>query len=184
MRKSRIIALVVASLVSTASFAGAQAPAPGAQAGRGGMGRGMQGGRGERGLFRGIKLSDTELVMPANQGGLKLSDTEKAKLKAIRTKYAPEQKQLRESMKPAMQEARAARQKGDSVAAKAAFDRTKDGRDKMKALMDRERGEIRSALTPENQKQFDANVQKFAQRRAEWEKGGKKGHRGRNGQTG
>ena len=168
MRKSRIIALVVASLVSTASFAGAQAPAPGAQAGRGGMGRGMQGGRGERGLFRGIKLSDTE----------------KAKLKAIRTKYAPEQKQLRESMKPAMQEARAARQKGDSVAAKAAFDRTKDGRDKMKALMDRERGEIRSALTPENQKQFDANVQKFAQRRAEWEKGGKKGHRGRNGQTG
>ena len=169
MRKSRIIALVVASLVSTASFAGAQAPAPGAQAGRGGMGRGMQGGRGERGLFRGIKLSDTE----------------KAKLKVIRTKYAPEQKQLRESMKPAMQEARAARQKGDSVAAKAAFDRTKDGRDKMKALMDRERGEIRSALTPENQKQFDANVQKFAQRRAEWEKGGKKGHRGqRNGQTG
>jgi Spy/CpxP family protein refolding chaperone len=169
MRKSRIIAFVVASLVSTASFAGAQAPAPGAQAGRGAMGRGMQGGRGERGLFRGIKLSDTE----------------KAKLKTIRAKYAPEQKQLRESLKPAMQEARAARQKGDSVAAKAAFDRTKDGREKMKALMDRERAEVRSALTPENQKQFDANVQKFAQRRAEWEKGGKKDHRGRrNGQTG
>ena len=169
MRKSRIIGLVVASLVSTASFAGAQAPAPGAQAGRGAMGRGMQGGRGERGLFRGIKLSDTE----------------KAKLKTIRAKYAPEQRQLRESLKPAMQEARAARQKGDSVAAKAAFDRTKDGRDKMKALMDRERADVRSALTPENQKQFDANVQKFAQRRAEWEKGGKKDHRGRrNGQTG
>ena len=169
MRKSRIIAFVVASLVSTASFAGAQAPAPGAQAGRGAMWRGMQGGRGERGLFRGIKLSDTE----------------KAKLKTIRAKYAPEQKQLRESLKPAMQEARAARQKGDSVAAKAAFDRTKDGREKMKALMDRERAEVRSALTPENQKQFDANVQKFAQRRAEWEKGGKKDHRGRrNGQTG
>ena len=169
MRKSRIIALVVASVVSTASFAGAQAPAPGAQAGRSAMGRGMQGGRGERGLFRGIKLSDTE----------------KAKLKDIRAKYAPEQKQLRESLKPAMQEARAARQKGDSVAAKAAFDRTKDGRDKMTALMNRERTEIRSALTPENQKQFDANVQQFAQRRAEWEKGGRKGHRGqRNGRTG
>jgi Spy/CpxP family protein refolding chaperone len=169
MRKSRIIALVVASLVSTASFAGAQAPSTGAQAGRGAMGRGMQGGRGERGLFRGIKLSDTE----------------KAKLKDIRARYAPEQKQLRESLKPAMQEARAARQKGDSVAARAAFARTKDGRDKMKALTDREQGEIRSALTPENQKQFDANVQRFAQRRAEWEKGGRKGHGGRrNGQTG
>jgi Spy/CpxP family protein refolding chaperone len=160
---------VVASLVSTASFAGAQAPSSGAQAGRGAMGRGMEGGRGQRGLFRGIKLSDTE----------------KAKLKDIRAKYAPEQKQLRESLKPAMQEARAARQKGDSVAAKAAFDRTKDGRDKMKALSDRERAEIRSALTPENQKQFDANVQQLAQRRAEWEKGGNTGHRGRrNGQTG
>jgi Spy/CpxP family protein refolding chaperone len=169
MRKSRIIALVVASVVSTASFAGAQAPAPGAQAGRSAMGRGMQGGRGERGLFRGIKLSDTE----------------KAKVKDIRAKYAPEQKQLRESLKPAMQEVRAARQKGDSVAAKAAFDRTKDGRDKMKALMDRERAEIRSALTPENQKQFDLNVQERAARRAEWAKNGGKreGHRG-HGQRG
>ena len=169
MRKSRIIALVIASLVSTASFAGAQAPATGAQAGRSAMGRGMEGGRGQRGLFRGIKLSDTE----------------KAKLKDIRTKYAPEQKQLRESMKPAMQEIRAARQKGDSAAARAAFDRTKAGRDKMKQLADREHAEIRSALAPENQKQFDANVQQLAQRRAEWEKGGKKGHRGqRNGRTG
>jgi Spy/CpxP family protein refolding chaperone len=169
MRKSRIIALVVASLVSTASFAGAQAPAAGAQAGRHAMGRGMQGGRGQRGLFRGIKLSDTE----------------KAKLKEIRAKYAPEQKQLRESLKPAMQEVRSARQKGDSAAARAAFDRTKDGRDKMKALMTREQAEIRAALTPENQKQFDANVQQLAQRRADWEKGGRNGPRARrNGQTG
>jgi Spy/CpxP family protein refolding chaperone len=129
----------------------------------------MQSGRGERGLFRGIKLSDTE----------------KAKLKDIRAKYAPEQKQLRASLQPAMQEVRAARQKGDSVAARAAFDRTKDGRDKMTALMSRQRAEVRSALTPENQKQFDANVQQLAQRRAEWEKGGRKGRRGeRNGRTG
>jgi Spy/CpxP family protein refolding chaperone len=169
MRKSRIIALVVASLVSTATFAGAQAPASGAQAGRRAMGQGMEGGRGQRGLFRGIKLSDTE----------------KAKLKEIHAKYAPEQKQLHESLKPAMQEARAARQKGDSAAARAAFDRTKDGRDKMKGLMEREHAEIRAALSPENQKQFDANLQQLAQRRAEWEKGGKKGHRGQgNGRTG
>jgi Spy/CpxP family protein refolding chaperone len=168
MRKSRIIALVIASLVSTASFAGAQAPAPGAQAGRHAMDRGMQGGRGQRGLLRGIKLSDTE----------------KAKLKEIRTKYAPEQKQLRESLRPAMKEAHLARQKGDSAAARAAFDRTKDGREKMKALTNREQADIRTALTPENQKQFDANLQRLTQRRAEWEKGGKTGQHGRrNGQT-
>jgi Spy/CpxP family protein refolding chaperone len=77
-----------------------------------------------------------------------------------------------------------ARQKGDSAAARAAFDRTKDGRDKMRALMNREQAEIRTALTSANQKQFDANLQKLAQRRAEWEKGGKAGQHGRrNGQT-
>lgn len=169
MRKSRVIAVVVASLVSAASFAGAQAPAATAPGAHQGMGRWMQGRRGERGLFKGIKLSDAE----------------KASLKAVRTKYAPEQKQLRESMKPAMQEMRSARQKGDSVAARAAFDRTKDGREKMKALSDRERNEIRSALTPEHQKQFDANAQELAQRRAEWAKNGKKEpHARRNGQNG
>jgi Spy/CpxP family protein refolding chaperone len=175
MRKSHVIALVVASLVSTASFAGAQAPAPAPQAGPHGMGRGMQGERGQRGLLRGITLSEAE----------------KAKLKEIHAKYEPEAKALRESLKPAMLEARAARQKGDSAAARAAWDRSKDGRDKVKALMEREHGEIRAALSPENQKQFDANVQQLAQRRAEWEKGGKDGQHGefrgrgrRPGQTG
>lgn len=169
MCKSRVIALVFASLVSAASFAGAQAPASGAQAERHAMGRGMEGERGQRGLLRGIKLSDTE----------------KAKLKEIHAKYAPEQKQLHESLKPAMQEARAARQKGDSAAARAAFERTKGDRDKMKALMDREHAELRAALSPENQKQFDANLQQLAQRRTEGKKGDKKGHRERrNGQTG
>ena len=162
MRKIRIIAFVVASLVSTASLAGAQAPAGRDQAGRSGMGRGMQGGRGERGLLRGIKLSDAE----------------KTKVKEIHGKYAAEGKTLRESLRPAMEEARAARQKGDTAAARAVWDRNKAGRDKIKALMERERTEIRTALSPENQKQFDANVQQLAQRRAEWEKNGKNGKGG------
>jgi Spy/CpxP family protein refolding chaperone len=135
----------------------------------------MQGGRGERGLLRGIKLSDAE----------------QAKVKEIHGKYATEGKTLRESLRPAMEEARAARQKGDTAAARAVWDRNKEGRDRMKALMERERTEIRAALSPENQKQFDTNVQQLAQRRAEWEKNGKDGRRGefrgrgrRPGQTG
>jgi Spy/CpxP family protein refolding chaperone len=97
MRKTRVLALVVASLVSTASFARAQAPAAGAQGGRHAMGRGMEGRRGgERGALRGLKLSDAE----------------QAKVKAIHSRYAAEGKTLRESMKPAMQEARSLRQKG------------------------------------------------------------------------
>jgi Spy/CpxP family protein refolding chaperone len=164
MRKSRVLALVVASLVSTASFAGAQAPAAGAQGGRHAMGRGVEGRRGGE---RGGALR-----------GLKLSDTEQQKVKAIHTKYATEGKTLRESMKPAMQEARALRQKGDTAGLRALWDKNKAGRDQMQALQVRQQAEIRAALSPENQKLFDANVQEQAKRRAEWAKNGKAGGRG------
>jgi Spy/CpxP family protein refolding chaperone len=157
------MALVVASLVSAASFAGAQAAATTPQAGRHAMGRGIEGGRrGDRGALRGLKLSDTE----------------KAKLKEIHAKYAAEGKTLRESMKPAMQEARALRQKGDTAGLRALWDRNKGNRDQMQALQVRQQAEIRSALSSENQKLFDANVQDQAKRRAEWQKNGKGGKRG------
>ena len=167
MRKTRVLTLVVASLVSTASFAGAQAPAAGARSGRHAMGPGMEGRRGgERGALRGLKLSDAE----------------KAKVKEIHTKYAAEGKTLRESMKPAMQEARALRQKGDTAGLRVLWDKNKAGRDRVQALQVRQQTEIRTALSPENQKLFDANVQAQATRRAEWAKNGKAGgHGGRRG---
>ena len=177
MGKTRVIALVVASLVSTASFAGAQAPAQqGARQGHA-MERGMRAGaRVERGLFRGIKLSDAE----------------KAKLKDIHGKYATQGKSLREQMKPAMQEARAARQKGDTAAARAVLARNKGTFDKLAQLRKSEQAELRSALTPENQKLYDANVKQMAKRRGEMKaqrKDGKAGQRGgfrgqRSGQVG
>lgn len=166
MRKSGIIAVVVASLVSTAAFAGAQAPAAGAQTGRHAMSRGMKdGARGHRGAMRGVKLSAAE----------------QAKLKDVHGRYAAEGKSLRESLKPAMQEARAARQKGDTAAARAAWSRNKAGLDKLQALHAREQTDIRSALSPENQKAFDANTQQMAKRRAEWKANGKAGPRARKG---
>ena len=178
MGKTRVIALAVASLVSAASFAGAQAPVQqGARQGQHAMHRGMRAGmRAERGLFRGIKLSDAE----------------KAKIKDIHSKYATQSKSLREQMKPAMQEARAARQKGDTAAARAVLAKNKATFDKLAELRKSEQAEIRSALTPENQKLYDANVQKFAQRRDAMkarQKDGKAGKRGgfraqRSGQAG
>jgi len=78
--------------------------------------------------------------------GIKLSDAEKARVKEIRGKYQTESKTLRES--------------GD--------------RQKLAALKQRERAEIRTALTPEHQTQFDANVTQRAERRAERRK--EKGH--------
>jgi Spy/CpxP family protein refolding chaperone len=173
MSKTRVIAIAVASLVSAASFAGAQAPAQqGARPQRHAMERGMRAGaRGDRGLFRGITLSDAE----------------KAKLKDIHGKYATQGKSLREQMKPAMQEARAARQKGDTAAARAVWARNKGTMDKLAELRKSEQTEIRSALTPEHQKAFDANVQQFAKRREEMKakgKGGRPGRRGRAQQSG
>ena len=170
MGKTRVIALVIASLVSTASFAGAQAPAQqGARQGRHAMERGARPGvRVERGLFRGIKLSDAE----------------KAKLKDIHSKYAAQTKALREQMKPAMQEARAARQKGDTAAARSVLARNKGSFDKIAELRKNEQAEVRSALTPENQKLYDANVQQLAKRRGEMKanrKDGKVGKAGRRG---
>ena len=175
MGKTRVIALAVASLVSAASFAGAQAPTTqGVRPERHAMEQGMRAGaRGERGLFRGIKLSDAE----------------KAKLKDIHGKYATQAKSLREQMKPAMQEARAARQKGDTAAARAVWARNKGSMDKLAELRKSEQAEVRSALTPENQKLYDANVQQMAKRRDEMKanrKDGKAGKRGgfRNQQSG
>ena len=178
MGKTRVIALAVATLVSAASFAGAQAPAQqGARHGQHAMQRGMRTGvRAERGLFRGIKLSDAE----------------KAKLKDIHTKYATQARSLREQMKPAMQEARAARQKGDTAAARAVLTKNKATFDRLAELRKSEQAEVRSALTPENQKLYDANVQQLAKRRdamKDRQKDGKAGKRGgfraqRSGQAG
>ena len=77
MRKNHVIALVVASLVSTASFAGAQARDVSEKGGRHAMGHGMEG---RRDGVRGAMLR-----------GLNLSADEKAKVKEIRSRYAVEE---------------------------------------------------------------------------------------------
>lgn len=146
MRKTRVIAFVVASLVSSASILGAQSPGgQGSGAGRHAMGGGM--GPGARGLMRGITLTDAE----------------KARLKEIHAKYRAEGETLRDSLRDASDRAR----------------------EKVRVLRERERAEIRSALSPENQQQLDANVRQTENRRAdrarrgEGKRGDNRGHRGR-----
>src|SRR4051812_21478315 len=105
--RSAIIAGVIA--LGSAAIAGAQsAPvAPQARVQRAGAphakgekgGRGARAGRMQRQLFRGIKLTDAE----------------KTSLKAVRQKYAEQNKALREQLKPQFEAARAARQKGDTT---------------------------------------------------------------------
>lgn len=147
MRKSRVIALAVASLVSAASFAQAQTAAPVAMPQHAMRGQ-MQHARGQGGMLKGITLSAAE----------------KAQLKTIHAKYATEGKSLRESLKPAMKEARTARQKGDTAGFKAVVQRNEAGRDQLQALRTREQADIRAALTPSNQTLLDANIAAQAQR--------------------
>jgi Spy/CpxP family protein refolding chaperone len=165
MRKSRVIGFAIAGILTVGTLAQAQSTTTQQ---RHASGREVRGERGRAGLLRGITLSDAE----------------KTRVKAIHTKYSAEAKSLRESLRPAMQDVRAARQKRDSVAVKAAWEKSAGDRQKLQALMQRERSEIRSALTPENQKVFDTNAKALEQRRAEWSKKGKSERAGRAGRRG
>ena len=168
MRKSRVVGFAIAGILSVSTIAQAQSTTTQPQQQRHATRNDVRGKRGRGGLLRGVTLSDAE----------------KTRVKAIHAKYSTEARSLRESLRPAMQEARAARQKHDSVAAKAAWDRSAGDRQKLQALMQRERAEIRSALTPENQKVFDANAKTVEQRRAKGPKNGKGGRGDRAGRRG
>jgi periplasmic protein CpxP/Spy len=168
---SKIRSMVVGLLVvaGAAGVAGAQAPQrdrePGA---RGEMGRGgkdRRGQRGMRGLLRGINLTDAE----------------KASLKTVGEKYHGQFETIRQSMRPDVEAARAARQRGDSAAARAAFARTADERARLQALSERMQVDARAVLTPEHRTQFDANVARMKERMANRRDGDGWGGRGKGG---
>ena len=112
----------------------------------------------KRGRGNGERKRMGEGRMRGEFRGLNLTDAQKSQMKTIHQKYAPQFKPLMESMRPAMTEARSARQHGDTVAARAAFTRTADTRAKIDALRQQERNEVRGILTGDQQKAFDANV--------------------------
>jgi hypothetical protein len=104
--------------------------------GRGPGGRGA-GGRGSEGRGPGGQL-------PGGRGlaGIKLNDNEKAAMKTISEKYRDEMKQLRDAnQQPAA---------GQNAQLRA----------QVQAIAERERAELRGALTAEHQAQFDANIAK------------------------
>lgn len=156
MRRRGVIGIAIVSLLSAGSLAQAQSTAPASARERHAMRPRVEGRMG-RGPLHGIALSDAE----------------KTQLKEVRAKYATESKSLREALRPAMKEAREARQKHDSSAAKAAWDKTSETRKQLQELTTREQTDIRAALTPEHQQQFDANVKQMEQRRAERAANGK-----------
>ena len=162
MRKSFVIALALSAFASIAPLADAQSVNRGA--GRA-QGRAALLKARRHGLFRGITLSAAE----------------KVRVKEVRLKYHADNLKLRQAMLPAMQQARAARQKGDTAGARAILAGTKVNRDALRTTILRERNEIRAALTTENQTQFDANAQRVAKRHEAFAKKGRTGASGTNG---
>jgi periplasmic protein CpxP/Spy len=156
---SKIRSMVVGLLVVAAAAGVAEAQAP-----RRDGAKGRQAGqRGMRGLLRGINLTDAE----------------KANLKAVGEKYHGQFATIRQSMRPDFEAARAARQRGDTAAARAAFARTADERAQLQALTNRMHADARAALTAEHRAQFDTNVARMKERMAK--RGNGDGFGGRRG---
>ena len=153
---SRIRSMVVGLLVVAGAAGVAQAQAPQPDRGPGARGEGRRGGRdlqhrGMRALFRGIDLTDAE----------------KASVRTVGERYRAQFESIRQSMRPDIEAARAARQRGDTAAARAAFARTADERQQLETLTERMRADVRAALAPEHRAQFDANVARIKERLAE-----------------
>jgi len=120
--------------------------------------------------------------------GVTLTDAQQQQMRAINQKYQGEEQTLRTAMRPAMDEARTARQRGDSAAARAVRERTADQRRQFAALQERRVAEVRGVLTAEQQRQFDANRTEMQartqERRGEPGARGKRQGRGRGGREG
>jgi Spy/CpxP family protein refolding chaperone len=156
---SKIRSVVLGLLVVAAGVGVAEAQSPQ----RDGANRRHAGQRAMRGLMRGINLTDAE----------------KANLKAVGEKYQGQFATIRQSMRPDVEAARAARQRGDTTAARAAFARTADQRAQLRALTDRMHADARAALTAEHRSQFDTNVARMKERMAK--RGNADGFGGRRG---
>jgi Spy/CpxP family protein refolding chaperone len=155
MIRKHIVVLGTALALVAAREATAQTPAPADTARRQGEVRASQRVRGEKmrgaglkGLFRGIDLTQAQ----------------RDQMKTVKEKYRGQFQTLRESLKPDLKAVREARQRGDTVAAGAAWDRTNTGRERMRALMEQQQNEVRGLLTAEQQQTFDRNAQQMRER--------------------
>ena len=123
------------------------------------------GGRGERGERRARgDRGDRGGPGGALLRGISLTDAQKAKLKAEREKSAPQASALREQFGTIMRDERAARERGDSAGVKAARDRAQALRTQMEPQRQQQIASLRAILTPEQQKQLDANIAQLKER--------------------
>ena len=155
--QSTLFALVVAASATVAATAGAQSSAPG-------NGQRLERSKSDSGKWKGEGRGQRKdgKMGPGRSAlrGVNPTDAQKAQIKTIHEKYQTQFQSLHAAMKPAMDEAKAARQRGDTAAARVAIAKTAGTRQQALALRTQEIGEIRSILTPAQQQTFDANLAK------------------------
>lgn len=111
-----------------------------------------------------------------------LTDAQKVQLKDLRKTQHEQMDANREAMKQQFDEARAARQRGDTAASKAIALRNRQAMEQARL---QETGAIRTILTVEQRIQFDKNVAEFKTRQQEREaRVGPKGKGFRGGRAG
>ena len=165
MIRKHIVVLGAALALVAAGDAAAQSTAPSDTSRHQGEFRRGERGRGPRGAKMG------RVGMKSLFRGIDLTQSQRDQMKVVSEKYGSQFRTLRESLTPDLKAAREARQRGDTAAARAAWERTNAGRERMRTLMEQQRNEVRALLTPEQQKTFDANA---AQMRSRLEKRGKR----------
>ena len=164
MHKISKLGLGLALVVGAASAAAAQSTQPDTRPNAPQPGRG--GRDGERGM-RGRGGPERQLLK-----GITLTDAQKTRLEALRKEQEPQMKQTREQFGAVMKEAREARQRGDTVTARAKME---DVRKQMDTQRERQVASLRTILTAEQQKQLDANVAQWKERARD---GGHRDHGG------
>jgi Spy/CpxP family protein refolding chaperone len=170
MRKSYVLGLGLALSLGAAGAASAQSTTPQRpERPKAGEQRGWERGegRGRRGGPEGLLLK-----------GITLSDAQKAKLQELRKSQRDEMKNSREANRSTFEAARAARQKGDTAAARAAFEQIRAQGEAQRA---KHVAALRSVLTADQQKQLDANLAELKARQADRGEGRAFGPRGGRG---
>ena len=97
-------------------------------------------------------------VIRASMRGITLTETEKTSLNAVRETYQPQFQTVAAEMKPIRVALRDARQKHDTVAARAARKALQEKRRAGVGVLQASLRDIRGKLSAEHQTQFDANL--------------------------